>query len=255
MTGSEYSDYYLPDPLWLSQRPYILCSLTEPDERATMEVVSPNLLQTPRSRLQKSSRLQRLSTFLPNIKVSPEKSKLSKDTLQRPSVPRKDAPINHNEPPRPPTREAPPAPPQKTESMPPPTKRLQKAEPPNQLKPLPNARSSSPARIVTNPEVQPRSRRNSLLAMIPGTHPQNRSASSPISSRPGSYHSGEDGSDHGTGSKLRRKSFLPGGKSKSRNTSNESNETHGTGAWVNAGAHKIDYNMALLTNGEKVYGI
>jgi hypothetical protein len=221
-----------------------------------MEVVNPNLLQTPRSRLQKSSRLQRLSTILPNLNISPEKSKLSKDTLQRPSIPRKEAPIHQNEPPRPPTREAPPAPPQKAESMPPPTKRLQKAEPPNQLKPLPNPRSGSPARTVTNPEeLQPRQRRNSLLAMIPGTHPQNRSASSPISSRPGSYHSGEDGSDHATGSKLRRKSFMPGGKSKSRHPSNESNETHGTGAWVSAGEHKIDYNMALLTNGDKVYSV
>jgi len=88
--------------------------------------------------------------------------------------------------------------------------------------------------------------------MIPGTQPQNRAVSSPINSRPGSYHSAEDGSDHATGSKLQRKSFLPGGKSKSRHSSQETNETHGTGAWVNAGEHKIDYNMTLLTNGEKV---
>lgn len=215
-----------------------------------MAAVSPNFFQKPRSRLQRSSRMQQLSSVLPALQISPSKSKLSKDT-QRPPLPRKPAPVEHNVlHNRPPTRDAPPAPlplqNANNEMPPPPKKRLQKSDSPNRLKPLPNPRASSPARTASaTTENNPR--RNSLLAMVPGT--QGRSVSSPVGSRPNS--SGTDGSDPASGSKLRRKSFLHGGKSRSRHTSQEV-DLHNSGAWVNAGDHKIDYNLSLLTSGEKV---
>lgn len=76
-----------------------------------------------------------------------------------------------------------------------------------------------------------------------------RAASSPIGSRPNT--SGED-SDPASGSKLRRKSFLPGSRSRSRGASKENSKSHEPTAWINAGEYKIDYNLSFLTNGEKV---
>ena len=252
MAGSEYNHDFFPNFNFPS-RSINLEVLQELEEEAAMEAVNPNF-HKPRARLQRSSRMQRLSTFLPALSTSPNKSKHSKDT-QPPPLPRKPAPLPFNQnasTSRPPTRDAPPAPLSLHHTndamLPLPQKRLQKSDSPNRLKALPNSRSDSPSRIVTTGSSGNNSRRNSILAMIPG---QSRSASSPIGSRPTSFYSGED-NDPASGSKIRRKSFLPGGKSRSRNTSKDTGEEYGTGAWVNAGDHKIDYNLALLTSGEKV---
>lgn len=246
MAGSEYTHDVFSN---LSQRPFVLEPLPELDEARAMEAVNPNLLSKPRPRVSPSPRMRRLSAFLPSLYINQEKSKLSQDT-QRPQVPRKPAPIIQNAAPnRPPTRDAPSAPLSNDGTPPPAKKRLQKSDSPNRLKPLPNARSGSPARTEASSATGNRSRTNSLLAIAPS--PQGRSVSSPINSRPNSYHSGEDGSDPASGSKLRRKSFMLGGKSRSRHASQEA-EVHGSGAWVSAGTGKIDYQLALLTNGEKV---
>lgn len=215
-----------------------------------MEAVNhPIFFPKPRSRLQRSSRMQQLSAFLPALNLSPSKSKKSKDIpiLRKPPPP--DQPSSN----RPPTRDAPPEPLHSQDANnampPPPKKRLQKTDSPNRLKALPNIFSESPARTATTASAVNGARKSSIIAMIPG---QMRSTSSPVSSRPTSFHSGED-SDAGAGSKSRRRSFMPGAKLRSRNTSAESNgQEHGTGAWVNAGEHRIDYNLSLLTSGEKV---
>jgi hypothetical protein len=232
----------------LPSRSYNLHPLQELNEEGTMEAVNLNFFHKPRSRLQRSSRMQQLSAFLPTLRISPDKSKHSKDTPLPPLSFDQNASRS-----RPPTRNAPPAPLPLLQTnnamLPLPKKRLQKSDSPNRLKSLPNLRSESPARTVTTSTAGNTSRRNSILAMIPG---QAVSASSPISSRPNSFHSGED-YDPAAGSKLsKRKSFLPGGRSRSRNTSKDVAEEYGSGAWVNAGDHKIDYNLALLINGEKV---
>ncbi|TVY38866.1 hypothetical protein LSUB1_G003387 [Lachnellula subtilissima] len=282
MAGSEYTLDFFPD---FPSGSFNLEPLQKLAQKAAMEAAKP------RARLQKSTqrstRLQRLSTFLPSLSTSPTRSKHSEDTKPTPlpgisaplpidinasaSRPLPDIsaplPIDVNidinaSASRPPSRDAPLAPWQiyqanndndNDNDMPPPPaqpqKRLQKSDSPNRLKSLPNVRSGSPSRKLTTPSSGKASRRNSILAMIPG---QNRSVSSPVGSRPNSVQSGED-DDLATGSKTQRKSFLLGGsRSRSRNTSKEIGEELGTGAWVNAGDHKIDYNLALLTGGEKV---
>ncbi|TVY93847.1 hypothetical protein LAWI1_G000838 [Lachnellula willkommii] len=234
-------------------------------QEAAMEAAKPRA-RLQKSTTQRSTRLQRLSTFLPSLSTSPTRSKHSEDTKPPPlgsiSAP---LPVDinidiHASSSRPPSRNAPLAPWQiyqagndndDNSDMPPPPappqKRLQKPDSPNRLRSLPNVRSDSPSRKLTASPGKT-SRRNSILAMIPG---QNRSVSSPVTNRPNSAPPGEDG-DPAAGLKTRRKSFLLGGRSRSRNTSKDSGEEFGTGAWVNAGDHKIDYNLALLTSGEKV---
>ncbi|TVY62284.1 hypothetical protein LSUE1_G008924, partial [Lachnellula suecica] len=246
MAGSEYIQNIFSD---LSQRLFVLEPFAEYDEAVAMEKVNPNLLQKPRSHVSQSPRMQRLHYFLPSLYIHRENSKLSKDT-QLPQLPRKPAPIQKDAAPnQPPSRDAPSAPVSNDGMPPPPKRKLQKSDSPNRLKPLPNPRSGSPARPETSSATETRSRRNSLLPSAPGA--QGRSVSSPINSRPTSaYVSGDDGSDPASGSKLRRKSFLFGGK-RSRHASQEI-EVQGTGAWVSAGSGKIDYQLSLLTNGEKV---
>ncbi|TVY24204.1 hypothetical protein LHYA1_G006953 [Lachnellula hyalina] len=262
MADSEYTHDFFPD---FPSGSFNLLPLQKLAQKAAMEAAKP------RARLQKSTqrstRLQRLSTFLPSLSTSPTRSKHSEGTKPSP-LPAISAPLPidiYASSSRPPSRDAPLAPWQifqanndndndneNDKDMPPPPappqKRLQKSDSPNRLKSLPNVRSGSPSRKLTTPSSGKASRRNSILAMIPG---QNRSVSSPVGSRPNSVQSGED--DEAAGFKTQRKSFLLGGsRSRSRNTSKEIGEEFGTGAWVNAGEHKIDYNLALLTGGEKV---
>jgi hypothetical protein len=75
--------------------------------------------------------------------------------------------------------------------------------------------------------------------------------SSPVSSRPTSYHSEGEGGSNAI-SKLRRKSWMPGGSGgrRSRNASQE-HDQQAPAAWVNAGNQKIDYNVKFLLSGEK----
>lgn len=75
----------------------------------------------------------------------------------------------------------------------------------------------------------------------------NRSVSSPISSRPTSYTSDGENSAKAT----KRRSFFPV-KTKSKHSSSGSGTDGRSSAWVVAGDQKIDYNISLVTNGEKV---
>ncbi|KAB8301311.1 hypothetical protein EYC80_003192 [Monilinia laxa] len=74
----------------------------------------------------------------------------------------------------------------------------------------------------------------------------NRSVSSPVSSRPTSYTSDGENSAKAT----RRRSFFPV-KTKSRHSSHSDTDGRSP-AWVIAGDQKIDYNISLVTSGEKV---
>ncbi|TVY38800.1 hypothetical protein LOCC1_G007617, partial [Lachnellula occidentalis] len=244
-------------------------------QRAAMETAKPRArLQKSTQTSQRSTRLQRLSTFLPSLTTSPSRSKRAEDTKPPPlpsisapplpPLPSISAPLplpDHQDDAsaiRPPSRDAPPAPwplgqadKDDDNEMPPPPappqKRLQKSDSPSRLRSLPTGRSDSPSRKLTTASTGMASRRNSIMAMIPG---QNRSVSSPVTSRPPSVPSDKD-DDPAAGLKTRRKSFMLGGR-RSRNTSKDTAEEFGTGAWVNAGDHKIDYNLSFLTSGEKV---
>jgi hypothetical protein len=80
-----------------------------------------------------------------------------------------------------------------------------------------------------------------------------RAVSSPVNCRPTSYHSEGEGGGSNAISKLRRRSWMPGGSGGRRSrSSSRDNDEHAPIAWVNAAGRKIDYNINLLLAGEKV---
>lgn len=89
--------------------------------------------------------------------------------------------------------------------------------------------------------------------MVPHAGPpdpsQTRSVSSPITPPKLSHLDGEN--DAGISSKLRRRSWIPGGGRKSRNEPQDSDHG-GSNAWITTATGTIDYSCSLLVNGEKV---
>ncbi|KAF7951140.1 uncharacterized protein EAE97_002691 [Botrytis byssoidea] len=216
---------------------------------------------SPKKRSRSVSRLHRISAYLPNIFVETD-SKSTKEKV--PPIPQ-NANIPIRQPPSPePSADIPPVPalPAMPASAPPapstqqtPNK-LQKEQPHNNSWPL----NPSPSPDVTEPPVNQLTERrgrhgstsnvNSLAPPSPFSAVSgngNRSVSSPISSRPTSYTS--DGENNAKAS--RRRSFFPV-KTKSRHSSSNSGSDGRSSAWVIAGDQKIDYNISLVTNGEKV---
>lgn len=108
------------------------------------------------------------------------------------------------------------------------------------------------ANTLTAPGGRPRG--NSLAppqSQSPYVGVQTRVVSTPISSRPTSYHSeGEMCRKRSSTGPSRRRSWLPGGN-RSRTTSQEV-QNHRNDAWIIAGEEGISYNSSLLTEGERV---
>lgn len=216
----------------------------------------PNKKMIQQRRLQwRPSRFQRLSQFFPTLIITTD-SKTMQDS-QRPQVPQKDkilrkpAPAQYGQSSPAPSRVPPRALSTVTAQIPPPPnsshKLHKKPDSLNLSKPQPRAQSPSPNHAISNYQ---RPRGNSLAPPRATDIPQGRSVSSPVNSRPNSYHSeGEEGSST---SRLGRKSWLRG-RSRSRNVSQDLlDNAHPSHAWVNTGSQKIDYNLSLLINGEKV---
>ncbi|KAF4627809.1 hypothetical protein G7Y89_g10342 [Cudoniella acicularis] len=234
----------------LSTPQFSLEPVRESAEHISSEM--PHYLRDMLQKPQRASRLQRLSIFLPTLKTNID-SKRAKET-QPPPLPSDPAsPLPDRAAPPPPSR-LPPSPPQFANDPVPPisSKKPQKSESPSRIQPLPRALSRAPARLNTEGYT---SNRSSSLAPPPIASDvgHNRSVSSPVTSRPVSnYHSSEGEADPSGTHKLekKRKSWLGGGR-RSRNASQE-DLNYVSDAWVNAGSHKIDYNLSLLINGEKV---
>ncbi|KAM3084675.1 hypothetical protein ACMFMG_003136 [Clarireedia jacksonii] len=170
--------------------------------------------------------------------------------------PAKDAPpvppLPNSAPPAPPTSAPPPS---LSPTLPNAPNKLQKIQPPTNVNnswPLLNSADEPETPINAPPTTQRRARHgsnsnvNSLAPPSPfSTGSGQRVVSSPASSRPTSYTS--DGESSGKVSK--RRSFFPV-KTKSRASSDSGKD--GSAAWVIAGDQKIDYNISLVTHGEKV---
>jgi len=266
MASSKSNSYYakpLPPAPPFSQSVPILQTVNETEDELPWEqdlVASRKMLLTTK----RPSRLERLSSYLLPLKTTD--SKIQKDQPQH-RVHRKRLPSPYTEAPQQHPFQAPSRPPPVApgnENLPPaqappnPTNRLQKpASPSRQPQPQPSAsspRSHSPSYTHgdgTRPGERTRPRGNSLAPPPALQDNSPGSPTTPLSSRPTSYHS-EGETDNAT-SKL-RKSWMPGGsgggRSRSRNTSQDLSQT--STAWVNAGAAKIDYSTAYLLSGEKV---
>jgi hypothetical protein len=159
-----------------------------------------------------------------------------------PSLPAK---LTKHEAYSPPAR-APPAPPQSPRSSSAPRPGL----PPSRLhKPESPSRSHLPLR--PDPDATPqqgRERSHSLAPPVARNGGHARAVSSPTHSRPTSYHSDQEGSKAGKLGK--RASWL--GLSRSRPTSQELDYAKLPTAWVEMQGQVMDYNLSLLTRGEKV---
>ncbi|KAJ8071769.1 hypothetical protein OCU04_002084 [Sclerotinia nivalis] len=180
---------------------------------------------------------------IPNIPVrQPSSPVVSADIPPVPAIP-------------PTPNSAPPAPPASPTQQAP--NKLQKEQPQNN-NPSPSNASSSPdvAEPPVNQVPERRGRHGSISKVNSLAPPSsfsavggngNRSVSSPISGRPTSYISDGENSAKVT----KRRSFFPG-KTKSRHSSSHSGTDGRSPAWVIAGDQKIDYNISLVTSGEKV---
>lgn len=208
------------------------------------------------------SRLHRISAYLPNIFVETD-SKSTQEKLpplpqnanlaiRQPSTPEPSAdtlPVPAI-PPMP--TSAPPAPPPQPTSN-----KLQKEQsPPHNTWPLNGSPSPDASEPPTNPLPQRRGRHGSTSNVHSLAPPSpfsaaggngNRAVSSPITSRPTSYTS--DGENSVKASK--RRSFFPS-KTRSRHSSPNPGADGRSSAWLVAGDQKIDYNISLVTNGDKV---
>ncbi|RDW85236.1 hypothetical protein BP6252_02826 [Coleophoma cylindrospora] len=201
----------------------------------------------------KSTRLQRLSAYLPNLNTSESKRSQAPPLPARKALPeRSRRPSESPSPPLPPLPSSAPA--DLTEHA----SKLHKPMPPARSPPqLPaDANGSSPNSVTPgrltkvrpqspnasprgSPSVRAAGRRGSLVPPpVFNDMLGSRTVSAPVASEE---------------SKLPRRSWMPGGKS--RNTSQNTN-THTQSptppAWIIAGEHKIDYGLTLLTHGEKI---
>jgi hypothetical protein len=201
-----------------------------------------------------SSRLNRLSASLPRLNTS---SKLQKDPPPPPPPDRPAPQAYETSTPEnllPPSRAPPPTPqhtktPSNGSSS---SRQLHNTQTPPDRLPV-----GTPTSLTGNLNSLPpnRPRGNSLLPPAPSSETTivggYRAVSSPMASRPTSYHS--EGEMAPT---TKRKSWMPSVpgmiKPRSRNVSQNLELTHDLGAWVNAGEHKIIYNSNLLIQGERV---
>ncbi|TAQ83268.1 hypothetical protein B7494_g8410 [Chlorociboria aeruginascens] len=207
------------------------------------------------------SLLRRLSTILPFFTLND--SKYLEDS-QLP-VTRKPAPLSyHRSAGEPPRESLPPTPisGHRSSSLPQPPPlphRLQKPGSPNILKDLQHQfEDNIVAAVQSTPNLHHAHFRADTLAPpdIPTNLPKGRVVSSPISRPSSAYNSEGDHNSPDGNSRLRRKSWLPGSgnrsRSRSRHPSQETTDTGRSGAWINAGSDRIDYNLSLLIRGEKV---
>ncbi|CAG8970656.1 hypothetical protein HYALB_00003410 [Hymenoscyphus albidus] len=189
----------------------------------------------------RSSRLSRtISLYIPNFKQTPD-SKKPQATLKKAPPPNLDlTPPQRDAPP--PSRLPPPAP-TSPPLQPISSGRLQKPQSPSQK--LVVSTNTIPIPPLHPPSEQRRSRRSSsslLSAVGPGVQ-HNRSVSSPLNARPQT--------SNGELTFSKRSSWMNLGR-RSQHSSTEDLNSSTSDAWVNAGSHKIDYNLSLLLNGEKV---
>jgi hypothetical protein len=235
----------------MSFEPVLQLAEAESRLQAAKETAQATVQAGPRTMLQsrRNSRLNRISIFLPNF-MSNRDSKGEQDKLQKkplPILPITPQASEHQSPqrsaPEPPTRLPPVVPAAARPQTPPPSsKKLHKAESPSR-KLLINP--SSP--VASPPHIEGKKLRaaSTLGPTAHNTDVGRRSVSSPIHTRTGS-------SDSEVGKLSKRKSWMPGLGKRSRNASSEDLNGHRADAWVNAGSHKIDYNLGFLISGEKV---
>ncbi|KAI9645545.1 hypothetical protein NHQ30_006287 [Ciborinia camelliae] len=254
---SHYSPYNFNSSSKFTHTPIVFDFVPEESEKeleaaaiaGVPELEELKMSSSPEKRSRSVSRLHRISAYFPSI-FGETDSKSNEGKL--PAIPQ-NANLPMRQPPSPepsaippmPTSSPPPPPP--TESAP---NKLQKEQAQNNLSPL--NLSASPSPDVTEPVNQRRGRHGSTsnvnsLAPPSTSGTGNRSVSSPVSSRPMSYTS--DGESNAKASK--RRSFFPV-KTRSRHSASNSGADDRSSAWVIAGDQKIDYNISLVKNGEKV---
>ena len=198
----------------------------------------------PRAKL---SRVQRLSSFLPNIRTN-SKSKEEHDT----SILRKPAPalyqqnaqhISSGHPTRHPPF-PPPAPKVVSANGPQQSNRLRRPESTKALRGVP---SSGNPQIATTQQRRPRS---SSQLQSPNTNIGHmRALSTPKSPRTVSPYTDDEASG---GKTSKRMSWLPVGGRKSRNVSQDLSGVAGSKAWVIMGNGHLDYGLNPLVDGDKV---
>lgn len=209
-------------------------------QAAKSEAANRAVLQTP-SMLEKRSRpsrLERFSLYIPNFKNVPDSKRLQ-DTLKK-------AP--HLDLATPPQRDAPPPP----SRLPPQAPSSRNSSPTQHMSPATKLQKpQSPTRKLLSTNSAPippphdgrRSRRSSLLPPVMQEAFHGRSVSSPLNTRPQT--------SNGELTFSKRKSWMGLG-SRSQNASAEDLSGSSSRAWINAGSAKIDYNLSLLLDGEKV---
>ena len=233
--------------------PTLLQPVQELEEEESSEAV-PNKRMIQQPRLQRQhSRFQRLSQFISPALILATDSEILQDPQKPPhkdQVLRKPVPSQYRQPSIAPLQGSAPADSLTSEQnrRPASSHKLHKAtDSASYSKPLPRAQSPGPT--PTTPD-NGRLRGSSLAPPASTDAQENISVSSPVNSRPNSYHSeGEVEGD--ASSRLRRKSWLRG-KSRSRNVSQDLDSSHGSTAWVYTKSHKVDYDLSPLVNGEKV---
>jgi len=183
---------------------------------------------------QKQTRLQRFSSFLPSLSTP---SKLYQDVLRKPVPARKQPPSQYDAPdPNAPSRSSPAAPTSNFD---------------------PARATNAPASELANSPVAPSPNRLKKSNGFPPLESEawekssfvgdRRVTSNPSSTQSTTYQSEGEGGGN-TVKKLRRKSWLPGGKTRSTYQPEERIFE----AWVNAGKHKIQYDFHPLLNGTQV---
>jgi hypothetical protein len=190
------------------------------------------------------SRLHRLSSFLPSINTQ---SKLQKDVLRKP-LPRKQLPSQFE------------APPTSAPARLSPAVSAMASEPTiAPLTPAKNRLANSNDRPLsadeyfrTTEKATPPTNRTLLspqVAQSENVHGR-RAVSGPVTSCPAPNQLDGESSSKAI-SKLRRVSWMPGGKARSKTVSQEERE-NSYAAWINAGTRKIEYDIQALMSGEKV---
>jgi hypothetical protein len=198
---------------------------------------------------QRPTRLQRLSFFLPSLNSS-KQSKPSQDVLRKPVPARKQPPSQYDAPPPSAPSRLPPAVPTSifdpTNAPSAPSSELANStvvSSPNRLQKTNYRTSPEDEALNVQPPTAPLRTTASLFPAVDSIG-HGRAASDPISYQPISYQSEGEGSGNEV-KKLQRKSWMPGGKTKST-------EERTFEAWVNAGKSKIYYDFNHLLDGHQV---
>ncbi|QSZ33620.1 hypothetical protein DSL72_005188 [Monilinia vaccinii-corymbosi] len=263
MTSSKSSsihNHYLPYNHFTSASTISLDKVLEDGPGPELEEFKMSASAKPRSR--SITRLRRLSAYLPNIFSEADSKSKQENIPPRPQdakSPRRKSPSSESSADIPPVPSIPPMPTRPAPTSPSPqagaSNKLHKERSHSNLSPINPTSSPEGSELSVNQPPTRRGRRgstsrvNSLappssLSVVSGHG--NRSVSSPIPARPTSSTSdGENGAKA-----TRRRSFFPV-KTKSRDSSH-SDTGERSSAWIIAGDQNIDYNISLITNGEKV---